>query len=106
MGNKLDKAAMEYAEIKSINEVDKDSQAYIEYNSFKEGARWQLDNMWISSDIIPADGDRYLVRCKNGSIYLAVHEEGTWKNTSTITGIEIKNVEAYFLMRKYNKDEL
>ena len=45
MKNKLEDAAREYAEIRG--NIDKETQSYIEYNSFKDGAQWQLENMWI-----------------------------------------------------------
>ena len=50
MKNKLEDAAREYAEIRG--NIDKETQSYIEYNSFKDGAQWQLNNMWI-----PVEGE-------------------------------------------------
>ena len=67
MKNKLEDAAREYAEIRG--NIDKETQSYIEYNSFKDGAQWQLENMWIPVEgELPDVGISVFVLTENGNI--------------------------------------
>ena len=70
MKNKLEDAAREYAEIRG--NIDKQTQSYIEYNSFKDGAQWQLENMWIPvEEMTEHDYDNnLLVMVEDGTVYL------------------------------------